>query len=112
MGIEILIGDKYMNNIDNAWLAGLLEGEGCFYKAPNTNGNKYLVVQIAMVDKDIIERAAKLMGNPAICSRQLPSGKTCYQIRITGAKARELMQGLYFLLGQRRRAKIDSIINT
>ncbi len=43
------------------WLAGLLEGEGCFNVRKDKNMQPR--VSIEMTDKDIIERAAKLFGS-------------------------------------------------
>lgn len=101
-----------MNSKALTWLAGLLEGEGCF-TVGYQNGRRYSypVIQLSMVDRDVIDRAAALMGNPAVCSRVLKSGKTNYQIRVTGTKARELMTELKPLMGARRQARIQEVLN-
>jgi hypothetical protein len=43
------------------WLAGLLEGEGSFVKGPPSRPN-CPIVQLAMTDGDVVERAARLLG--------------------------------------------------
>jgi hypothetical protein len=50
-----------VRQIDVIWLAGLLEGEGCFNIRPDKNNQ--VRVSIEMTDRDIIERAAKLFGS-------------------------------------------------
>ncbi len=42
---------------DLAWLGGLLEGEGCFM-IPKGSPR----IALAMSDKDVVQRAARLMG--------------------------------------------------
>lgn len=51
---------------DIYWLAGLLEGEGafCVRGKLSNDGSKgaYPVIQVGSTDRDVIMRAAKLMG--------------------------------------------------
>lgn len=46
------------NPLDVAWLAGLYEGEGSVY----TSKRGYLVVRIAMTDREPVERAYRIAG--------------------------------------------------
>ena len=54
-----------MTELDIAWLAGLLEGEGCFRintrKRDNGTINYYPQLILKMTDEDIIKRAGELM---------------------------------------------------
>lgn len=50
-----------MRQIDIIWLAGLLEGEGCFNVRPEKNGQAR--VSIEMTDKDIVERVSRLFDS-------------------------------------------------
>lgn len=98
-----------MNAIDLAWLAGLLEGEGCFLVR---NGRGGPLVQLNMVDGDIVARAAEIMGGrsrPWHAERWgVKKTQTAWRVRIEGSKALGLMDELYPLLGIRRRARIDA----
>jgi len=106
-----------IETIDIYWLAGLLEGEGCFSCSDN-NGYPCPVVQVAMSDEDIIQRAAAILGGGGkVRVRLNPKGtfehkKPIYVFRTTGQEAIEWMFTLYSLMGERRRAKIEEIIIT
>lgn len=49
-----------MKETDIAWLAGILEGEGCFDMYETHQGYKAPRVRVEMVDEDIINRIAGL----------------------------------------------------
>jgi hypothetical protein len=57
-----------MTESDLAWLAGLLEGEGCFHFT------RTAYVVISMTDEDIIERAASLMNSKWHAVKRLVTG--------------------------------------
>ena len=78
---------------DLAWLAGLLEGEGSFLKAPPSSPNCPRI-SLEMTDKDVVERAASLMN-----------GKVA-------TRAVELMRVLHPEMGSRRRSQIDAALET
>jgi|HubBroStandDraft_6_1064221.scaffolds.fasta_scaffold00134_6 hypothetical protein len=95
------------------WLAGLLEGEGCFHAQPQ--GRKRtpnLLIQVAMTDRDVVEHVAKLFGcnlrTP--CKPRAHQHKTVYSVGVCGIKALGWMMTLYPLMGARRQAKIREII--
>lgn len=93
--------------IDIAWIAGLLEGEGCFMHRRNGD----LVVEITMTDCDIIDRIHALLKCGARKERQLPSGKTAYGWSLTNQRqAAGLMMTLLSLMGERRAAKIKECL--
>lgn len=62
-----------MERQDVLWLAGLLEGEGCFNYRPEKNQVR---VSIEMNDRDVIERVAALWGSKVGYRRARLSG-TC-----------------------------------
>lgn len=104
---------------DIAWLAGLLEGEGCFMWAPFTHrqhGKEYQyhrpVIQVNMTDPDVIERVASLFKTKAYAHNydKRPNRKPCTRAVVVGKRAIGWMQTLYPLLGQRRQAKVRSIL--
>ena len=89
---------------DIFWLAGILEGEGCFsYKrTPN--------IQLSMTDRDIVARVSNLTGF-AMYSDKRPNRKRAYRTNVTGARAAGWMMTLYSLMGKRRRVKIKQCLS-
>ena len=99
------------------WLAGLLEGEGCFSSMPSGSSGLYTtpVVQVAMTDKDVIANAHEVfehIGGRGINTRerQLPSGKTCYHLSVTGLPAVRIMCSVLPYMGNRREEAILGVI--
>lgn len=97
-----------MTEIELAWLAGLLEGEGCF---SFRNDRNLPVVEVKMTDLDVVNRVAMLMGRtvtpiPAKQDGWLPQ----YRARIQGDPARDLMRALLPHMGQRRAARIEELL--
>lgn len=97
-------------NRDLYWLAGLLEGEGCFGLCVNHNKGKvyrYPQIQLRMCDKDVMQRAANLLGAPINkYSQHRPTQSDYYQFSITCQRAAIWMNKLYPLLGKRRQKAI------
>ena len=109
------------NIIDIAWLAGLLEGEGCFrvVAKPATKGGLYksFSLKVNSTDEDIIRRAGQLLHradkNILVCdwlSIHRPENKVQYEVSIHGKFAIQWMMTLYPFMGLRRKAKIRQII--
>lgn len=98
---------------DLDWLAGLLEGEGCFMLVTSTSKShkRYPVIRLKMVDKDIVERAASIMNTIVQKPVDLPSGKIAYNCSVQGLVAIPLLKLLYPLMGMRRKEKIDFILS-
>lgn len=95
---------------DIAWLAGLLEGEASFMlKKGNT------IIRMQMTDKDVMDRAAALLGTKVADYGRKPKGKPSYlpvfHLAIHGTKAIGWMMTLYTFMGERRRAKILQILD-
>lgn len=92
---------------DIAWLAGLLEGEGCFSKRGNC-----ITIQLYMSDRDVVERAGWMMGALSVgrYEGKSPKHKTCYYITVSGPNAAAWMMTLYTLLGARRQARIRELL--
>jgi hypothetical protein len=109
-----------LNNIEIAWLAGILEGEGYF----GFNGSSKSLnpsIQVSMVDRDIIERIADLFA--AVKGKKCnimeidrftkinSNWQTQYKVEISGKPARKIMLLVVKLMGFRRRQKIWQILN-
>lgn len=98
-------------NPELIWLAGLLEGEGCFLWTGNTP-----VVKVAMTDEDVMLRASKALGcnlTGPYPSKKKPGGgfyKPIYYAGISGRPAFAIMKKLLPIMGNRRTKKIRSIL--
>ena len=94
-----------MKKTDLYWLAGYLEGEGCF----GFEGSPR--IQVLATDKDTIYRAADLMGAKSVGTRP-PTGirRQCYRCQVSGDPAIALMQDLLPLMYSRRRARIKEVL--
>ena len=64
-----------MNEVDCAWVAGLLEGEGAFYLRTNRPISKlgrsygpysYPTVAVCMTDRDVLDRLCEKTGTGAV----------------------------------------------
>src|SRR5258706_14481281 len=101
---------------DLYWLAGVLEGEGCF-TADRVKDKCYPKVTLRMTDEDTVRKAAKLFGTNTheyennsenfIVTRKT---KNIFQSSIVGIEARGWMMTLYSLMGVRRQQKIKELL--
>lgn len=95
---------------DIAWLGGLLEGEASFQFK---NGCPKIALQ--MTDRDVVARAADILGVPIGASSRKPKGKDTYKpvwhLGVHGKRALGWMMTLYQFLGERRQAKVREIID-
>lgn len=100
-----------LSEVEAAWLAGLLDGEGCF-DAPKGNPR----IRVKMTDLDVVIRAADLMGattHGAVDSRLRVDGRPRSRLlvaQVTGKKALDVMHAILPYLGSRRSAKVTEII--
>lgn len=91
-----------ITTLDVAWMAGLLEGEASFlWDAPCAT------LTLSMKDRDIVARAAALMGAPRVRGPYRHKGKPhhspYYVCSVNGAKAVGWMMTIFSFLGERRR---------
>jgi hypothetical protein len=96
-----------MKLADLYWLAGLLEGEGCFGMSGSKSGSARIALN--MTDYDVVERAALLLDTPVKYSKLYPNRKQVYRIEIFSNKAASWMMTLYSLMGERRQ---ETILNS
>lgn len=99
-----------MRTQDIIYLAGLLEGEGCFrYEKRRVVPS----ITLGMTDEDVVEKAATLLGSGVVTRRAHldKPWKPCYVSRLNGRAAAGWMMTLYPLLGKRRQAKIREILS-
>ena len=88
------------------WLAGLLEGEGTF----DLHRGKYPRVRVAMTDRDVVGRAATLIGSRVRLSLKPAPYKASWHAEVTGQKAVAVMEAVLPFMGARRSAKIAAIL--
>ncbi|MDP9134946.1 MAG: hypothetical protein M3N56_08975 [Actinomycetota bacterium] len=94
------------------WLAGLLEGEGSFMKGPPSSPG-LPVIRMVMIDRDVVERAASMLGCGVGTVRHRRSHwKESYAVTVRGARAVEWMQALRPLFGSRRQVQIDRAVKS
>ena len=91
---------------DAAWLAGLLEGEGCFRRTNHTP-----IIQLSMTDQDVTARAANLMKVPTYGPYSKGNGrKDQWMACAAGEKAMATMRTIRRYMGERRGQRIDEIL--
>jgi hypothetical protein len=95
-----------MNEAQLYWLAGILEGEGCFNLVRNGE------IVIKMTDRDVIERVGRLFGDKKVLALPDPNPRhqTQYRVRLRGAPARKIMEQILPIMGERRAARIRAIL--
>jgi hypothetical protein len=112
------IVDQGLAQRDIVWLAGLLEGEGCFWsQAPRVpvkrRADRYarVAVKLTMTDKDVVLRAASLVGLPQSRVWSYARGriKPIWGFALNGKSAMMLAMVLYPWLGQRRRQAVSQM---
>ena len=92
-----------------SWIAALLEGEGSFH----WNRGRCPVIEIAMTDLDVIERAWRLLAGPGkiITRAWRPlSTKPIYRFHLYSDHAAAWMMTIYTEMGQRRREQIRNCL--
>lgn len=104
-----------MTDVEIAWLAGILEGEGCFdFMSPNKDGKQYPRIRIEMKDEDIIERVHGLLkplgarGKIRNRKGKLPQHSETYLFSCaTKSVMAEILPLIHPFMGKRRREIID-----
>ena len=93
---------------DIAWLAGIIEGEGSFLTCNTTP-----CISLQMTDKDIVERAARLLG-VSVGGPYGPYGykgaQPTWTCRAHGQRAAGWIMTLWTFMGTRRREKMLEVL--
>jgi intein/homing endonuclease len=102
-----------MSDTEAAWLAGLLEGEGYFQiTKPRHHHPTQVLIRLSMTDKDVVEKAARLLNNIPINQKaRTTERKTIYAISLSKRDEVEkiLLQILPYM-GSRRSQKINECL--
>lgn len=97
-------------DVQLAWLAGIIEGEGCI-TTKHRGAREALLVRVKMTDEDVIQRVAHLFGSSYHSIPPAQAGwKTQYSTEVTGKRAVKLMEELSPLLGHRRTERLASYL--
>lgn len=103
-----------MKKADLYWLAGLLEGEGCFSTTKWKGKLKTYVyprVDMTSTDRDVVVRAAALMGGQVRAKRpQRAHYKVPYCVQIVSKQAAAIMREVLPHMGKRRSARIHQLL--
>lgn len=96
----------YGDRDDAIWLAGLLEGEGTF----DAHRGKYPRIRLAMTDRDIVGRAATLMGSRIRLSLKREPAAPTWHAELSGPRAAAIMAELLPYMGTRRSGRIAEVL--
>lgn len=99
-----------MDSIDCAWVAGILDGEGCFTFV-NQQTTVTPLISVAMSDFDTIERLLEVTGVGHITEYKVPSGRKpmsrwCVSNRRDVAR---ILLAIYPLMSRRRQGRIAEL---
>jgi len=99
-----------MEIADRYWLAGLLEGEGCFQWS-RCGEKTWPRIALAMGDKDVVIRAALLLGGRGKVRTFHSYGRNpVHRFVVSGKRAVEVMTELLSIMGERRQSKIKELL--
>lgn len=96
--------------IDIYWMAGLLEGEGCF---GIKSRNKLPIITYVTTDFDSALRVCDFFRSSMPLVRKYktsPTSKQVYSVSIHGRRAVGWMLTIYPIMGTRRKVKIRELI--
>jgi len=111
-----------MSDIDAAWLAGILEGEGHFgynkrkYILKSTGEVKFYYdpyAHLQMTDKDIVYRVASLFQSKSVRTYQDKRGnrKLLYRVGCNGKiRLPYVLKSIFPHMGERRKTKITILL--
>ena len=94
------------SDTDTIWLAGLLEGEGAF----DLHRGKYPRIRVGMTDRDVVGRAATLLGAKVRLSLRAAPAQATWHAEVSGTRATEIMRELLPHMGSRRSGKIATVL--
>lgn len=98
------------HDVDLAWLAGLLEGEGSFMVGP-PSAPRRPAIQMSMTDGDVVARAAAILGCRVFVIRpRKKHWSVAYGLRLRGLGAVRWMTALRPFLGKRRQGQVDRAV--
>lgn len=106
-----------MNGCDLHWVAGFLEGEGCFgLNHPEKGRMAYPQIQITSTDLDVLEKFRDVVGFGSL-SGPAPVRSEAHRETYRWSSSAvgdviPLMNNLLPLMGSRRRARIEEVLGS
>lgn len=103
------------NSVDIAWVAGLIEGEGCMgkytYTRPSGDYTK-TILQVEMKDRDILEKLHRITGYGTINYKKArpPSEETWVWSVTRAVHVKEILTAILPHMGERRTKKIQEVL--
>ena len=99
------------SDVEIAWGAGLVEGEGCF-TWHSEGRHPYFLMDMA--DKDVLEKFQQVFPEVKLrgpyTHKSKPKNKPRYRVDAFGPKALTLMKTIYPYMGERRKLKMDEFL--
>ena len=97
-----------LTQLEVGWLAGFLEGEGCFFTSPTGSPG----IKVCLTDYDVLAKYGCLVMRPVMGPYQdnRPGHKAKWEVNLYGEDAVSLMRVLLPLMGLRRSDRIRSIL--
>lgn len=102
-----------MTSEEAAYVAGIMEGEGCF---DNNRGNpRYLRIRVVMTDLDVVERVHQILGCGFVTYQ--PPREAHHKAHATLAvydreDVKRIFDEIRPWMGSRRTAKMDALLST
>lgn len=98
---------RKLTKLEVAYLAGLVDGEGCLGLAVRLKKYVTPTLQIGNTNYDIIEWLMGITGTCYYVPDKRPNRKQAYLWRCAGAQAREVIRFVYpFLIIKKKQAKV------
>ena len=99
-----------MNIANKFWLAGILEGEGCFLKQTK---NTRICISVQMTDEDVVARVANILNSSLMkVKSKNPKHKDSYVTRVYAKNAESVMREIFPLMGIRRKDQIQKALDS
>ena len=96
-----------MTDQEKGWLAGYLEGEGCFLTSPTGSPG----IKVCATDFDVVEKYGNLVHRPVRGPYADKRGfKQKWEVNLYGENSIKIMKIILPLMGERRKMKISEII--
>lgn len=106
-----------MTEVETAWVAGLIEGEGCiceYARSHRSKKYKYWQIRVTMTDFDVLEKLLKTTGAGRIYDHPPGRGNRKRAWVWTVYRQEEvyrILEAIYPHMGNRRRGKIQEAFN-
>ena len=101
-----------MTDIEIAWAAGLMEGEGCFYTFMGNGGRSgpYIGINVTSTDRDVLEKLKGICGGNILSKKTASNYKPAWQWQLYSKKAVPILSAIRPYLGERRGKKVDDLL--